>query len=90
MARGDAPSLDVVRQRHHADRLPDAETYPGSDTAVETLDPVLLVDIGQRVDDGLLLSAFRRLRHGLHLHGVSLHPPRTPVQLYAPQRAQPQ
>ena len=46
---GDIPGLDVVGERDHAHCLPDTETYPGGDAAVEALDAVLLVNIGEGV-----------------------------------------
>lgn len=45
------PSLDVVRKRDHAHRLPNPEGNARCDTTVETLHPVLPVDEGKSVQN---------------------------------------
>ncbi len=65
------PIFYVVRERDHANRLPNAKANAGCYTTVKTLDSVLSVDVPERVEDG----QFRRtatigssiFRHGLHL-----------------------
>lgn len=66
----DSRSLDVIGKRDHADRLPDPQPDPRGDTPVQSLDPVLLVDVREGVGDRLLLSGsggVGRLDGGLHL-----------------------
>ena len=53
----DIPNLDIISQRHHANSLPYPQSNTGSDTTVETLDAVLLVDEPERVEDGKLGGA---------------------------------
>jgi hypothetical protein len=63
-------SLDVIRKRDHADSLPDSQPDPRGDTPVQSLDPVLLVDVRQRVGDRLFLGGsdgVGGLHGGLHL-----------------------
>ena len=49
--------------------LPDAETDAGGDSAVESLDAALLVDVPERVENSEFGGSVRGrvLRHGLHL-----------------------
>ena len=56
----DVPSLDIVRKRHHTHRLPDAQPYARHDAPVEPLDPVLAVDVRERVHDRQFLRPVRR------------------------------
>lgn len=70
------PNLDVVRERNHANRLPDAQTNAGRYSSVETFDAVLFVDEVQRVQDRKLfwaVSIRRRLCHRLHLATCQFH-----------------
>ena len=63
----DVPGLDVVGERHHADCLPDAQADARRDTAVETLDAVLLVNVCQGVHNRWLRRCVGLLGQGLHL-----------------------
>lgn len=57
-----------VTKSHHADGLPDTQAYAGSDTAIETLDTVAVVDVLEGLADGQVLGSVRVFGLALHLH----------------------
>lgn len=57
-----------VSERNHAHGLPYSETNTRSDTTVQTLETVLLVDVGEGVADCHLLGSVRVLGLGLHFY----------------------
>lgn len=56
-----------VTESNHADGLPDAQTDTGSDTTVETLHAVLLVDVFEGLADSHVLGTVGVLLLALHL-----------------------
>lgn len=60
--KSNVPCLDVIRERHHAHRLPDAKSNTRRDTTIKTLDAVLLVDVLERADDSQLFRTVSRRR----------------------------
>ena len=61
-----------VTEANHADRLPDTETDSGRDTAVETLEAVVGVDVLGRLDDRQVLGPVGVLLLALHLDADNL------------------
>lgn len=68
------PDLNIISKRHHADGLPDTQSYTRGNTTVEALDSILLVYERECVHD----REFRRTvgigsSFGHRLHLVVVH-----------------
>lgn len=60
--------LGNITQSNHANRLPNAETNPGGNAAVQSFQTVVLINVLGRLCNGQVLGAVGIYRLGLHLN----------------------